>query len=81
MGINERNKILKDLEAAYLAAPDAFAAMRASDEILCCSEFDRLTINHRVYILAWVSGFESALWPCRGWAPQNRKEQSYDHLV
>lgn len=75
MGINKRNQILDDLTKAYLEAPDGATATQDVDAILCSSDFDLLTINHRVHVLAWVSGFETALWAARGWTRTEPKKE------
>ena len=80
MGINKQNKILEDLTKAYLEAPDQFVATKDADALLCSSDFDLLTINHKVYILAWVNGFETALWSARGWTRTEQEKKFYEHF-
>lgn len=71
MGINERNNITADLKKAYLEAPNAQTASAAGDAILCSSNYDNLPNPQKLYILAWVCGFETALWEARGWNQPN----------
>lgn len=83
MGINERNNITNDLKKAYLEAPDAQAASTAGDAVLCSSAYDKLPNHQKLYILAWVCGFETALWEAKGWnEPKCSRLSDYknDHI-
>ena len=75
MEIDKRNKVLDGLTKAYLEAPDGATATQDVDVILCSSDFDLLTINHRAHVLAWVRGFEIALWSARGWTHTEPKRK------